>query len=263
MYSAMANRKCLSPSGTNRSRHSLLIESTNRSAKAFRFGLCAGNLTVLTPAWSRVRRNACVYNGSRSSSRYRLPSKNPDSRRQELKRQRQVQGCLSRVHQGATPWLSPILSWGEPRRTARSHDDYIGSNFGTGRGHSKQSQQKPNDGGENSGSAVEPGDRLERLLPVLIDDLDGDDWAEAAPLPGRDRGTGHGEASQAFRRKFSWATPIVARAFAEPRSRARPAPRWRWARDVPRWLQEIRGPEARCRSSKPPPWIRRSSRLSR
>ena len=74
MYSAMANRKWLAPSGTNRSRHSILIESTNRAAKAIRFGLCAGNLTVLTPAWSRMRRNACVYNGSRSSSRYRLPS---------------------------------------------------------------------------------------------------------------------------------------------------------------------------------------------
>jgi hypothetical protein len=29
-----ANRKWLSPGGTNRSRHSSLIESTNRSAKA-------------------------------------------------------------------------------------------------------------------------------------------------------------------------------------------------------------------------------------
>ena len=57
-------------------------------------------------------------------------------------------------------------------------------------GHSKQSQQEANNGGENSGSAVEPGDGLEKLLSVLLDDLDGDDWAEAAPLPGRDRGTG-------------------------------------------------------------------------
>ncbi|HEX7507580.1 MAG TPA: hypothetical protein VF550_12455 [Polyangia bacterium] len=61
-------------------------------------------------------------------------------------------------------------------------------------GHSKQSQQEANNGGENSGSAVEPGDGLEKLLSVLLDDLDGDDWAEAAPLPGRDRGTGDGEA---------------------------------------------------------------------
>ena len=61
-------------------------------------------------------------------------------------------------------------------------------------GHSKQGQQKPNDGGENSSSTVEFGDGLEKVLSVLIDDLDGDDWAEAAPLPGRDRGTGDGEA---------------------------------------------------------------------
>ena len=40
-----------------------------------------------------------------------------------------------------------------------------------------KSQQKPNNGGENSGSAVELGYRLEKLLPVLIEDLDGDDWA--------------------------------------------------------------------------------------
>jgi len=51
-----------------------------------------------------------------------------------------------------------------------------------------------NDGGENSGSAVEPGDGFEKLMSVLLDDLDRDDWAEATPLPGRDRGTGDGEA---------------------------------------------------------------------
>src|ERR1017187_9388468 len=79
MYSATANRKCLSPSGTNGSRHSHLIESTKRSAKAFRFGLCAGNLTVLTPARSRIRRKPSVYSGSRSMSTYRFPSRNPST----------------------------------------------------------------------------------------------------------------------------------------------------------------------------------------
>jgi hypothetical protein len=61
-------------------------------------------------------------------------------------------------------------------------------------GHSKQSQQKPNGGGENSSSAVEPGDGVEKLSSVLIEDLAGDDRAEATPLPGRDRGTGNVEA---------------------------------------------------------------------
>src|ERR1039457_4528651 len=160
MYSATANRKCLSPSGTNRSRHSHLIESTKRSAKAFRFGLCAGNLTVLTPARSRIRRKPSVYSGSRSMSTYRFPSRNPSTastkfraicsihgppgklfsqeqilslqivdlllqnpakphskpRCQELQRQRQVQGCLSRGHQGAkikVSAISPAIPYGE------------------------------------------------------------------------------------------------------------------------------------------------------
>jgi hypothetical protein len=60
--------------------------------------------------------------------------------------------------------------------------------------HSKQGQQKPNDGGENSGSAIEPGDGFEKLLSVLLEDLDGDDRAKSAPLPGRDRGMWDGEA---------------------------------------------------------------------
>ena len=34
------------------------------------------------------------------------------------------------------PRSSPILRWGDPRRIARYHGDFIGSNFGTGRGHS-------------------------------------------------------------------------------------------------------------------------------
>ena len=46
MYSEMARRRWPSPSGTIRSRHSLSIESTNRSAKAFRFGLIGGNRTA-------------------------------------------------------------------------------------------------------------------------------------------------------------------------------------------------------------------------
>jgi transposase InsO family protein len=61
-------------------------------------------------------------------------------------------------------------------------------------GHGEQSQQETNDGGENPSSAVEPGDGIQELLPVLLQGLDGDDGADAAPPPGRDRGTGDGEA---------------------------------------------------------------------
>jgi hypothetical protein len=61
-------------------------------------------------------------------------------------------------------------------------------------GHSKQGEQETNDGGENSGSTVESGDGVEKLLSVLLEDLYGGDRAEAAPLPGRDRGTWDGEA---------------------------------------------------------------------
>jgi hypothetical protein len=55
-----AERSRVAPSGTIRSKHSLLIESTNRSAKALRFGLLAGNLTTFTPPCPQIRRNASV-----------------------------------------------------------------------------------------------------------------------------------------------------------------------------------------------------------
>ena len=48
----------------------------------------------------------------------------------------------------------------------------------------EQGEQEANDGGENSGSAVELGDGLEKALPVVIQGLDGDDRAQATPLPG-------------------------------------------------------------------------------
>jgi hypothetical protein len=79
---------------------------------------------------------------------------------------------------------------GQPRSGTldRAEDVRLGGDLGQSAavevelGHSKQGQQKPNDGGENSSSAVEPGDGLEKLSWVLLKDLDGDDRVEAAPL---------------------------------------------------------------------------------
>jgi hypothetical protein len=91
---------------------------------------------------------------------------------------------------------------GQPRSGALdgAEDVRLGSALGQSSavevelGYSKQSQQKPNDGGENSSSAIEFGDGLEQLFSVLLKELDGDDRAKATPLPGRDRGAGNGEA---------------------------------------------------------------------
>lgn len=52
--------------GTSLSRYSDLMESTKRSANAFRLGLRAGSLMHLTPAAPRTAWNASVNNGSRS-----------------------------------------------------------------------------------------------------------------------------------------------------------------------------------------------------
>jgi hypothetical protein len=57
-------------------------------------------------------------------------------------------------------------------------------------GDTEQGQQEPDDGGENSGSAVELGDGIEKAFLVLMQGLDGDDRTEAASVPGRDRGAG-------------------------------------------------------------------------
>jgi hypothetical protein len=52
MYPLTAYRGDVSPKKIMRSRHSDLIERTNRSANALRFGLRAGSLTALMPALS-------------------------------------------------------------------------------------------------------------------------------------------------------------------------------------------------------------------
>jgi len=44
-------------------------------------------------------------------------------------------------------------------------------------GHTDQSQQKSNHGGQSSGSMVELDDGLEKLFPVLVQGLDGHDRA--------------------------------------------------------------------------------------
>jgi hypothetical protein len=54
-----------------------LIESTNLSAYAFRFGLLGGNRSTSTPTLFIAARNSRVYSGSRSRIRYRFPSRKP------------------------------------------------------------------------------------------------------------------------------------------------------------------------------------------
>jgi hypothetical protein len=51
-------------------RHSNLMDRTNRSAYAFRFGLRAGSLTVFTPPDCKTRVKMAVNKGSRSWIRY-------------------------------------------------------------------------------------------------------------------------------------------------------------------------------------------------
>src|ERR1700674_4588696 len=60
----MARRRCRSPSSTSLSRHSDLIDRTNRSANALRFGLWAGSLRQFTAAARRSSRNSSVNSGS-------------------------------------------------------------------------------------------------------------------------------------------------------------------------------------------------------
>jgi hypothetical protein len=67
-------------------------------------------------------------------------------------------------------------------------------------GHPEQSQQEANDGGENSGAPVKPRDMLKEALPVLLQGLDGDDRADAPPLPGPYCGAGDCKAAAQRRR---------------------------------------------------------------
>ena len=55
-----AARRCPSPSGTMRSKHSDLTDPTNRSANAFKFGLRAGRTSGFAPLSRSRRRKAAV-----------------------------------------------------------------------------------------------------------------------------------------------------------------------------------------------------------
>src|SRR3954465_9055775 len=69
----MALLRDASPKKIRRSRHDSLIERTNLSAYAFRFGDCGGNFIAFTPTLARIHRNSVVNSGSRSWIRYRFP----------------------------------------------------------------------------------------------------------------------------------------------------------------------------------------------
>jgi hypothetical protein len=55
MYSEIDRRKCASPSGTIRFRHSVRIDSANRSANAFRLGAAGWQPDDLNAAPSYLR----------------------------------------------------------------------------------------------------------------------------------------------------------------------------------------------------------------
>ena len=61
-------------------------------------------------------------------------------------------------------------------------------------GGAEHGQEEANDGREDSGSAVEPRNGIEKTLRIVVEGFEGDDRAEATPLPGRDRGARDGEA---------------------------------------------------------------------
>jgi hypothetical protein len=62
-----------------RVKHSDLMDRTKRSAKAFRFGLRAGNRNAVTPALARMLRKDAAKSGSRSKIRNRQPRRNPSA----------------------------------------------------------------------------------------------------------------------------------------------------------------------------------------
>ncbi len=60
-------------------RHSDLIDTTKRSAKAFRFGLRAGNRTGFVPLSLSMFLKKELKSGSRSMIRYRVSRRNPST----------------------------------------------------------------------------------------------------------------------------------------------------------------------------------------
>ena len=80
-------------------------------------------------------------------------------------------------------------------RWRRAKDSGLGHAFGEAltseaeAGCAEQRQEDPNDGGEDSRSAVELCNSVEQLLPVLVQRLNGDNRTQATPLP-----SGHGGA---------------------------------------------------------------------
>jgi hypothetical protein len=64
----------------------------------------------------------------------------------------------------------------------------------------EQNQQEPDHGGEDACSTVELGEGLEKVLPVLLQGLDGDDRTKTALPPGPYCGAGDGEATTQRRR---------------------------------------------------------------
>jgi hypothetical protein len=80
----------------------------------------------------------------------------------------------------------------EDVRLGRASGESTGNEAETGG--AEHGQEEANDGGEDSGSAVEPRNGIEKTLRIVVQGFGGDDRAEATPLPGRDRGARDGEA---------------------------------------------------------------------
>src|ERR1035441_9689752 len=78
MYSVNARRKEAFPKRMSLDRHSCRTEPTQRSAKAFKFGLRGGRANGCMPLDRRTSRNAAQNFVSRSWRRYRWPRRNPE-----------------------------------------------------------------------------------------------------------------------------------------------------------------------------------------
>src|SRR3979490_2184149 len=78
MYSFNARRSDASPNRMSLDRHSCRIEHTQRSAKAFKFGLLGGSANGWMPLDRSTSRNAAQNLVSRSCRRYRWPRRTPE-----------------------------------------------------------------------------------------------------------------------------------------------------------------------------------------
>ena len=86
-------------------------------------------------------------------------------------------------------------------------------------GGAEHGQEEANDGGEDSGLAVEPRNGIEKTLRIVVQGFEGDDRAEATPLPGRDRGARDGEAMA--QRRGAGAHHVLAQAMVVGATRLR------------------------------------------